>query len=266
MSSVSSSLRWSKPEQMSDLSDQVNNVKGIIGDISEAGARGQWNKVKNSFVGKGTGSLLSFLENYNTVAENAIRVATFKALAPKIGMQRAAFAARNVTVDFAKGGEYKTLYAAYLFYNASLQGSFALQQPDHLRSGRSGQVDCSWGSSGPVERRLVREDEDGELIYDKTPQYILEHNIILPDPFGVTTLRDCHPDAIRPLWLSTQDAHSRAVVAIHAIEATSSILGTAVDTLNPLGGTEVSSTLLPRQLQIRSSISWRTKTSLANLS
>lgn len=46
--------------------------------------------------------MLSFMENYNTVVENAIRVATFKALAPRIGEERAAFAARNVSVDFAK--------------------------------------------------------------------------------------------------------------------------------------------------------------------
>ena len=112
---------------MSDLADQVNNVNSLVGDIAESGARGQWNKIKNSFVGEKTGSLLKLLEDYNTVVENAIRVATFKALAPKIGFQKAAFAARNVTVDFAKGGEYKNaMNSAYLFYNASLQGSFAL--------------------------------------------------------------------------------------------------------------------------------------------
>ena len=107
---------------MSDLADQVNNANSLVGDIAESGARGQWNKIKNSFVGEKTGSLLKLLEDYNTVVENAIRVATFKALAPKIGFQKAAFAARNVTVDFAKGGEYKNaMNSAYLFYNASLQ-------------------------------------------------------------------------------------------------------------------------------------------------
>jgi hypothetical protein len=231
--------------QMSDLSDQVNNVKGIIGDISEAGARGQWNKVKNSFVGKGTGSLLSFLENYNTVAENAIRVATFKALAPKIGMQRAAFAARNVTVDFAKGGEYKTaMNAAYLFYNASIQGSFALINA----ATRSPKVRKIWASlivlgvlQDQLNAALSEEDEDGELIYDKTPQYILEHNIILPDPFGVTDRSEIAipmPYGLN-MAINAGRALSRAARGKYTpSEATSSILGTAVDTLNPLGGTE----------------------------
>ena len=231
--------------QMSDLSDQVNNVKGIIGDISEAGARGQWNKVKNSFVGKGAGSLLSFLENYNTVAENAIRVATFKALAPKIGMQRAAFAARNVTVDFAKGGEYKTsMNAAYLFYNASIQGSFALINA----ATRSSKVRKIWASlivlgvlQDQLNAALSEEDEDGELIYDKTPQYILEHNIILPDPFGVTDRSEIAlpmPYGLN-MAINAGRALSRASRGKYTpSEATSSILGTAVDTLNPIGGTE----------------------------
>ena len=112
---------------MDTLQDQINGIKGVIGDIAESGARGKWNSVKNSFVGKGAGSILNLLDDYNTVVENAIRVATFKSLAPKIGFERAAFAARNVTVDFAKGGEFKPfMNSVYLFYNASLQGSFAL--------------------------------------------------------------------------------------------------------------------------------------------
>ena len=37
---------------MSDLADQVNNVNSLVGDIAESGARGQWNKIKNSFVGE----------------------------------------------------------------------------------------------------------------------------------------------------------------------------------------------------------------------
>ena len=60
--------------------------------------RGKFNKVKNSFVGKGAGSILNFLENYNTVIENAIRVTTYHNL-KKQGFSgaRAAQAARNVT-------------------------------------------------------------------------------------------------------------------------------------------------------------------------
>jgi len=231
--------------QINDLSDQVAGIKSLTDNIAEQGARGQWNSVKSSFVGKGVGSMLSFMENYNTVVENAIRVATFKALAPRIGEERAAFAARNVSVDFAKGGEYKSLMnSMYLFYNASLQGTFALLSA----ATRSGKVRNIWVGimvagilQDQLNAALSDEDEDGQLVYDKVPDYVLEHNLIFPDPFGITDRS--HIAIPMPYGLNmavnTGRALSRAMRGGYtAGEAGSSILGTAVDVVNPLGGTE----------------------------
>ena len=229
--------------QMNDLQDQVNNVNKLVGDIADAGLKGKWNTVKNSFIGKKTGSLLNLLENYNTVVENAIRVATFKTLAPKIGFQQAAFAARNVTVDFAKGGEYKTfMNAAYLFYNASIQGSFALINA----ATRSPTVRKIWAGlivagilQDQLNAMLSDEDEDGQLVYDKIPQYKLEHNIILPDPFNVTDRS--HISIPMPYGLNIALNFGRALSRFQRGgydigEAGSTIMGTAVDSLNPIGG------------------------------
>jgi len=91
--------------QMNTISDQMEDIQGILGDISDQGVRGKWNSVKNSFIGKKTGSLLSMVENYNTIVENGIRVSTYKSLLDRgFSRERAAQAARNVTVNFAKGG------------------------------------------------------------------------------------------------------------------------------------------------------------------
>ncbi len=231
--------------QISDLSDQVAGIKRLTDDIAEQGARGQWNSVKSSFVGKGVGSMLSFLENYNTVVENAIRVATFKALAPRIGEERAAFAARNVSVDFAKGGEYKSLMnSMYLFYNASLQGTFALLSA----ATRSSKVRKIWVGlmvagllQDQLNAALSDEDEDGQLVYDKVPDYVLEHNLIFPDPFGITDRS--HIAIPMPYGLNMAvnagRALSRAARGGYTPgEAGYSTLMTAVDVVNPLGGTE----------------------------
>jgi len=231
--------------QISDLSDQIANIKKLTDDIAEQGARGQWNAVKNSFIGKKTGSMLKFLEDYNTVAENAIRVATFKALAPRIGEQRAAFAARNVTVDFAKGGEYKTLMnSMYLFYNASLQGTFAMLSA----ATRSAKVRKIWVGlmvSGlvldQVNAAFSEEDEDGQLVYDKVPDYILEHNIIFRDPIGVTDRS--HITIPMPYGLNMAVNIGRSLSRMvrggySPSEAADSAIMTMIDTLNPLGGTE----------------------------
>jgi hypothetical protein len=230
---------------MDTLQDQLNGIKGIVGDIAESGARGKWNSVKNSFVGKGAGSLLNLLDDYNTVVENAIRVSTFKSLAPKIGFEKAAFAARNVTVDFAKGGEFKPfMNSVYLFYNASLQGSFALINA----ATRSPKVRKIWVSTimagiafDQLNAFFSDEDEDGELVYDKAPEYILEHNILLPLG-GLGPSERSHLSIPLPYGLNIGynlgRALSRSLRGGYDIgEATSSIFMTAADALNPLGGT-----------------------------
>tara|TARA_Y100000592_G_C5481353_1_gene325754 strand:+ start:1724 stop:10243 length:8520 start_codon:yes stop_codon:yes gene_type:complete len=231
--------------QISDLSDQVANIKKLTDDIAEQGLKGQWNAVKNSFVGKKTGSMLKFLEDYNTVVENGVRVATFKALAPRIGEQRAAFAARNVTVDFAKGGEYKTLMnSMYLFYNASLQGSFAMLSA----AARSKKVRKIWVGlmvAGVLQDQLLaftsEEDEDGQLMADKIPDYILEHNLVFRDPFGIT--ERSHIVIPMPYGLNMAVNIGRSLSRASRggytpAEAADSAMMTMIDTLNPLGGTE----------------------------
>jgi hypothetical protein len=232
--------------QMSTVADQMENIRSLVGDISDKGARGKWNQVKNSFVGKGTASLLNFIEDYNTVVENGIRVAAYKALLDRgFTRERAAQAARNVTVNFAKGGEYKNfLNAFYLFYNASLQGSFALLNA----ALRSRKVQLIWAGvigagflQDQLNALLSDEDEDEGKQYDKIPDYILEHNFILPDPFGLT---DRSYIAI-PMPYGLNMAHNIGRATSRALrgeydagEATGSIVGNIVDTINPLGGSE----------------------------
>ena len=231
---------------MTSIADQVENINKILGDIQEDGVRGKFNKVKNSFVGKGAGSILNFLENYNTIIENAIRVTTYHNL-KKQGFSgaRAAQAARNVTVNFGKGGELKTFMNSwYLFYNASIQGSFALFNA-LLRSKK---VQAIWigligiGALQDLANSLIsEEDEDGILIYDKIPDYILEHNLVfalgdlgagrdylaIPMPYGLNAA----VNAGRALSRTMRGEYS-------ASEGGLSMVMTAVDALNPIGGTE----------------------------
>lgn len=232
--------------QMNTISDQMEDIQGILGDISDQGVRGKWNSVKNSFIGKKTGSLLSMVENYNTIVENGIRVSTYKSLLDRgFSRERAAQAARNVTVNFAKGGEYKQfMNAFYLFYNASLQGSFALLNA----ALRSKKVQKLWGgviAAGFLQDQLnavlSEEDEDGKRIYDKIPDYILEHNLILPDPFGFTERSYIAIPMPYGLNMAHNIGRATGQVARGGTtigKGTSSIVGTIVDTINPIGGTE----------------------------
>ena len=173
--------------QMGTVQDQMENLSKLLMDISEAKTLGF---KRNGFFRKKGRSLLQFLEDYNTVIENGVRVATFTNL-KKRGFTdaRAAEAARNVTVNFAKGGEDKVfMNSLYLFYNASLQGSMAIYNAAY----KSKKVRKILGGIivyGFLQDQLLAflddpSEDDDPITYDKLNEYDLEHNLIFPS-FGL---------------------------------------------------------------------------------
>ena len=229
--------------QIDTIADQMNNLQGLLGEIGDAGSNKRWGVVKNKFVGKGK-SLLQFMEDYNTIVENGVRVATYKSLLDRgFSRERAAQAAGNVTVNFSKGGEYRSLMNAwYLFYNASLQGSFALLNAA-LRSKKVQKIWAGVIAAGLLQDQLNAalsdEDEDGKLVYDKIPDYVKEHNLILPDPFGFTD----RSYIVIPMPYGLNMAHNIGRASSQFIrggadlaETGNSIVGTIVDTVSPIGG------------------------------
>ena len=85
------------------------------------------------------------------------------------------------------------------------------------------------------------EDDDEILVHDKIPDYILEHNLILPT-FGMGTDRQ-YLAIPMPYGLNMAVNAGRAFARTlrgeySASEGANSIIMTAVDALNPLGGTE----------------------------
>jgi hypothetical protein len=232
--------------QMNSIADYMDEITSMLGDISQSGIRGKWSAVKNGFVGKGVGSVLDFLEDYNTVVENGIRVSAYKALLDRgVSRERAAQAARNVTVNFAKRGDYGQLMGAfYLFYNASIQGSFALLNAA-TRSKKVQKILLGVAASGfvmdAVNGMLSDEDEDGERIYDKIPDHVLEHNLVIMDFLGASDrgyITIPLPYGIN-MPFNTGRALSRYARDGYSIgEAGTSIMSTVLDVINPLGGTE----------------------------
>jgi len=221
------------------LADQVRDINNIMGNVAKR-------PIRDSFVGKGAKKLGSLLENTNIVAENAMRVATYKTLRQKgFTPARAAQAARNVTVNFAKTGEYgRILNSMYLFYNASIQGTFAALQA----ATKSRKVRTMWAgliAYGLMQDQLAalfgEEDEDGNLIYDKIPDYTLEHNLILPDLVGVTDrsfITIPFPYGFNMAFNTGRSLSRWSRGAYTAGEAANSMEGTLYEIINPLGGTE----------------------------
>ena len=243
--------------QMTTLEDQANDITKILNTISEGGLVGNVQKMRNGWVGKGTSNVLSFVENMNTAAENGVRVATYKALLDtgKYSKEQAALAARNITVNFAKGGEYKnTFNSLYLFFNASLQGSFALLNA----FSKSAKVRKTWMGIfalgimlDQLNALISDEDEEGMLEYDKITDYMLEHNIVIGNvgAFAIDKFTDKDLEyktfATIPLPYGVNMAYNfgralsrRTRGGYTGAETTSTIFSTTLEAVNPLGGAE----------------------------
>ena len=229
--------------QMGTVEDQMNNMNDLLTKISKTTSLGLNRK---NFFYKGGQSLLKFLDDYNTMIENGVRVATFTNL-KKRGFTdaRAAEAARNVTVNFAKGGEDKVfMNSLYLFYNASLQGSMAIFNAAY----KSSKVRKLLGGLiiyGILQDQLMAffrdpEDEDEQNPYDKLQDYQLEHNLV----FGNFGLSDEKFTTIPLAYgLNMPFNLGRALSRYTRGEYTfgqmsDSIFGTTMETLSPFGAIE----------------------------
>ena len=226
---------------MTTLQDQISDLQSTLSDISDARGKAGLMKAKFRKLGE-------FMDNSNLVVENAIRVSTYDALVKRgVTKERAAQAARSVTVDFGKGGDNKAfLNAFYLFYNASLQGSFfllrSLARSKKVRNIMGGVIAVGF-TQDIINSMMSDEDEDGVKQYDKIPDYILEHNMVfmLPDvvdPFGRGYVSIPMPYGMNAFHNVGRNFAKMAQGRSDPSEIGASIVRTTLEIFNPLGGTE----------------------------
>ena len=226
---------------MTTLQDQISDLQSTLSDISDASGKLGLMKAKGK-------KLLEFMDNSNLVVENAIRVSTYDALVKRgVSKERAAQAARSVTVDFGKGGDNKAfLNSLYLFYNASLQGSFfllrSLARSKKVRNIMGGVIAVGF-TQDIINSMMSDEDEDGVKQYDKIPDYILEHNMVfmLPDvmdPFGRGYVSIPMPYGMNAFHNVGRNFAKMAQGRSDPSEIGASIGRTTLEIFNPLGGTE----------------------------
>ena len=226
---------------MTTLQDQISDLQSALSDISDASGKLGLMKAKGR-------KLLEFMDNSNLVVENAIRVSTYDALVKRnVSKERAAQAARSVTVDFGKGGDNKAfLNSLYLFYNASLQGSFfllrSLARSKKVRNIMGGVIAFGF-TQDIINSMMSDEDEDGVKQYDKIPDYILEHNMVfmLPDvmdPFGRGYVSIPMPYGMNAFHNVGRNFAKMAQGRSDPSEIGASIGRTTLEIFNPLGGTE----------------------------
>lgn len=130
---------------------------------------------------------LDKLARLNSAVENATRLATYSTLRENgFSVQKAAYAARNITVNFTrKGTAGPLLNSIYLFANANIQGTArifqAVASSPKVRKILTGVMVAGYFRS-MVNRIVGGDDESGEAYYDKIPQYVKETNFIIMKP------------------------------------------------------------------------------------
>ncbi|MEQ8770070.1 MAG: LPD38 domain-containing protein [Phycisphaerales bacterium] len=140
---------------------------------------------------RGARGFMNLVADTNTAIENGARLALYRELRSRgVSKRKAASAAKNLTVNFNRRGEGSTvLNALYLFFNASVQGSHrVLSTVLGSRKGRAlGASIIAMGAlQDMLNSALSDEDEDGELFWDKIPEWERTNNwiLMLPDEVG----------------------------------------------------------------------------------
>lgn len=183
------------------------------------------------------------IENLNNGVENAVRLSVYKnAREAGLTPAQAASMAKNVTVNFNRRGTAgPALNAAYLFFNASVQGSarilMALRSP-RVRKMVAG-VMIAAAAAEILNAMMSADDDDGESIYDKIPAFEKSRNIILMMPDGKSYIKIPMPYGYNAFW---EAGRSAAEIARRGgdrwLETMGQFVGTVADAFNPIGGSD----------------------------
>ena len=215
-----------------------------------AGGPGVWNTITRA-----GGALKDVVEVANKSVENGTRFATYVALR-KAGAsrQKAAHAARNVTLDFSKKGEAgPTLNALYAFFNANVQGIKRMKEVviDNPRGRAVGAGIVALGMAMDAYNRANAGDEnkDGTNDYDAIPEYVKQRNFVVMRGEGKRPLLFPLPYGFNILHTAGRQVMGSLAGAITPPQAALGIVSAAYNAFNPLGGeADLAQTLSPTVL------------------
>lgn len=198
----------------------------------------------------------------NLSVENAARLSSYKVIKEEAianGMSEAdakaeaASVAKNLTVNFNRKGELApVLNSAYLFYNASIQGSMRIitaLKSKNVRKIVGGVMATSFALA--MYNRGAGDDDDGIPYWDKISDYTKQTNIIVMHPDGSGNYSKIKlPYGYNVFFyagiamndLMFNDRVSTAKTAMN-------ILSTTMNAFNPIQGADLLDTLTPTFLK-----------------
>ncbi len=207
-----------------------------------------------------------YVENLNTAVENGVRLSTYVALRRAgIEQDRAAFTARELTVNFNRRGEWgPAINSMYLFFNASVQGSTRVAQAFvKSKAVRYGVASIfAAGMALDLFNFLAAgDDDDGENKYDAIPEWIKDRNIVIMNPFGDDYIMIPMAYGYNVPYVAGLKATEMLRGKTSPLQAAASVAGQLVDSFNPMGTAErfyqlVSPTIIDPAVQVLENKTW----------
>ena len=211
-------------------------------------------------------SMVSIVDNANTMLENSIRMSAFVAAVESgSSVQEAAKVSRNVTVDFnQKGTMTQTLGSMFVFFGASMNSlhrmfkTFAKRTPAEQRLLAGSIVTASFVMA--LFNRAFDDDEDEEKPdYDRISDYKRHTNFIVTDPREGETgyYHFPLPLGYNVFWSIGQ--YAADMFARYAgdeprggtdpMNGAFNVLNSFMNTANPMGGASLSTAYIPSAFQ-----------------
>lgn len=144
-----------------------------------------------NFGRKGWSDFLDIVEDMNTAVENAVRLSHYRILREKgASKEEAASAAKNLTVNFNRKGEYGgDLNKVFMFFNAAVQGTDRIYQSARRNpkkfAAMMGALSTLGFTLGMYNQMVSGDDEESGVTYwEKVPDYTKASNIVVMIPGG----------------------------------------------------------------------------------
>ena len=217
-----------------DFETRIKKIGELVKDDPKTAQARAWEASK---------AVIGWLEDVNSAFENSIRLSVYQSLVKKgLTKARAAQAAKNLTVNFDKKGQYgQYVNSFYLFFNASVQGMLsmanAMSRSKRVQRRVAGLVMLGF-MQDILNSLFGQDDSDGENFYDKIPDYKLERNLIVMVPGTKEYVAIPLPPGFS-FFFNTGRLFSRRLRQKDSTTDTAKgLIKSFIDNANPLGGTE----------------------------
>ncbi|ENS4526940.1 hypothetical protein ACE09S_005037 [Salmonella enterica] len=236
--------------RMDDLNGQMKEMDRLVA-LAKGGWQGQGIQAWHSF--------FKLVEDGNNAVENALRLSAYKHTRDAgLSRAQAASLAKNMTVNFNRRGEQGVLLnSLYMFANASIQGTANMMRSlAHLNGEGQLLQRLRWKNLNMAQkvalvatgagyliaslnRAGAGQDDDGVNWYDKVPDYVKEHNLVImkslfggkPGEYWSIPL----PYGYNMFFLLGGTAEGGIRGDLKATRAAGNIVGGLLGAFNPLG-------------------------------